>query len=309
MIKPAHLLFFVYFFLLVNGLWAQESELKIYYTSSFNGNLEGCDCKAVPKAGLIKAGHFLSQIDRSHSLLIDAGDFSNAKNDALLSAYMLKAFQILKYDILVPGDQDWMNSQILPDSEDKSLPFLLNNFQEKGWRPGIHSKEPFYFEKSKVKIGISAVLEQKVFWVDKDLLIKLKEEYTVLNAAQTARDMLKQMKKENCQIKILIYHGYNNAAKKLLEEVPGFDIMILAHEQMLIEGEKINNTFLVSPGDNGNRVGELSIKMKNTAIKNINNQFHYFTYQKSKDDPRLSKLNLEYKREKIQEIKKRRQSR
>ncbi|MCK5568093.1 MAG: hypothetical protein KAJ15_00140, partial [Spirochaetes bacterium] len=69
------------------------SSIKIMYTSSLNGNLDGCPCRTDPKAGLVKRAAFLRSItDRSDVILVDTGDILDSYPDEPLAEEIFKIY-------------------------------------------------------------------------------------------------------------------------------------------------------------------------------------------------------------------------
>ena len=68
---------------------AAENTFSILYTSSLNGNIDGCECKSGPKTGLVKRAHFLRSYDLQRSVLVDTGDIFDVLPDELLSDLIL----------------------------------------------------------------------------------------------------------------------------------------------------------------------------------------------------------------------------
>jgi 2',3'-cyclic-nucleotide 2'-phosphodiesterase (5'-nucleotidase family) len=97
------------------------------------------------------------------------------------------------------------------------------------------------------------------------------------------------------QVTVLLYHGPYQGAKELAEAVTGVDVLILAHEQRLIEPRKIGDTILASPGKNGNRLGILTVKVQPGGSVVYSNRFHLFSWKNDPDDPAVRRRIDEYK--------------
>ena len=67
--------------------------------------------------------------------------------------------------------------------------------------------------------------------------------------------MVFSLRKEKVDIKVLLYHGGYESAVKLAKSIEGIDVIVVGHEQKLIEAEKAGKTIIVSPGAEGNYLG------------------------------------------------------
>ena len=97
------------------------------------------------------------------------------------------------------------------------------------------------------------------------------------------------------ELTVLLYHGPYQSAKQLAESLPGVDVLILAHEQRLIEPRRIGDTILTSPGEDGNRLGILTVKILPEGRFEYSNNFRLFSWHDDPDDPVVRRRIDEYK--------------
>lgn len=72
-------------------------------------------------------------------------------------------------------------------------------------------------------------------------------------------------------------------------------MIVVGHEQKLIEAEKAGNTIIVSPGAAGNYLGTLELNILNNDIAGFKNTFRIFRYEADPDDPSVrERLNKYY---------------
>jgi len=96
--------------LLVPIASVQGETLRIYYSASLNGNIDGCNCDMAPTAGLVKRAAFLRSREAPEpSLLLDAGDIFDAFPDEELAHNILEVYRELGYDFIAVGDQELSN--------------------------------------------------------------------------------------------------------------------------------------------------------------------------------------------------------
>ncbi len=265
----------------------QEKKLNVYYTSSLNGNLDGCDCKGAPRAGLVKTAVYLKSIDHSYSVLLDAGDILDVQKDILLADYILNDFKNIGYDVIAVGDQEFSNGVDKLIEYRADYPFLSNNLSlVSTQKEFLFSKEPLVIEKNKLKIGILSIIEPEVFYFYSE---SVKNSISVNPVIPASIEYLKKLKDKKVDIIILIYHGTYLKAEEIAGKLNGIDVILIGHEQRLIDAERINNTILVSPGQEGNRVGKLELTLKEGKLIKYKNSFKYFEYIAEPDDLEIRK--------------------
>ena len=105
------LISFLFFpILFIYPIAKKEEIIKILYTTSLNGNLDGCECKVASRAGLVKRASYLRSLtDRGNIILVDVGDILSARPDELLANEILETYREIGYDVIGVGDQEFSN--------------------------------------------------------------------------------------------------------------------------------------------------------------------------------------------------------
>ena len=280
-----------------------EQELTLYYTASLNGNLEGCDCKGAPKAGLVKRAAFLKDLpSESSSILVDGGDIFEVHADELLADYILEVYDKYGYDAVGIGDQEFSNGPEYLLEKAESFPFVCHNLRvmdERGkWRNV--SEGPTVIRKGRAAVGIISVIDPEVFtFYGPDTTDRLE----ITPPATTAERQAGFLAEQDVSLVLLLYHGYWDHAVETVEAVTGIDVAVVAHEQLLKEPVERNGTVMVSPGEQGNRVGILQLRVEKGRIKEYINRFEYFSYTRDPDDPYVREVINEYYKELTERIK------
>jgi len=273
------------FFQGVGDAEAQQrtERITVYYTSSLNGNLDGCDCHGRPISGLVKTGYFLAGRDHDRSILLDAGDFLDVDPDELLSDYILQSFRDLEYTALAVGDQEFAGGLEYFLRSSDEYPLLSHNLSV---RENRHfeavSPLPMRVSRAGISIGIFSVIDPSVFALHPRNLVK---NLSITSPAVAAGELADELGSSGTDLIIGILHGTVEAAKRLAAEVPEIDVLLVGHEQRLVDAEIVGNTIIISPGDNGNRVGILELDVKRGDIHDYKNSFRTFTYIYSPDYP------------------------
>jgi 2',3'-cyclic-nucleotide 2'-phosphodiesterase (5'-nucleotidase family) len=279
----------------VAGLSA-EPDISIYYTSSLNGNLIGCECKGVPKAGLSTTAAYLRNLDPETSIILDLGDFSDARVDELLSDKLLGLFKGIGYTVSALGDQELGSGVDYFKSASRKLDFISNNIKIDG---DYLSDGPLLIEKNGIKVGIAAVIESSVFFFYPD---EVKSRIEVFNPAIAAADALAELKSKRSSYNILLFHGHSEEARAVFNQQEGWDAVLFAHDQMLID-ETDGKRIFASPGEEGNRVGRIDLSFRFKKLKEAENTIRYFKYEVDPEDPAVLQAFEDYKKELIANLK------
>jgi 2',3'-cyclic-nucleotide 2'-phosphodiesterase (5'-nucleotidase family) len=259
--------------------------LTILYTSSLNGNLDGCTCKSQPRAGLVKRAAYLRSLAPSTSrLLVDAGDIFDPLGDDLIAGSILQTYGELKYDAIGVGDQEFSSGFSAFLKYAKSSPFLSNNLMVCP-DPSlcfIVSPSARILSKGRYKVGMFALIDPGVFMLYPD---EIRDKLEITPPNEAAETILQMLKEEKVDLTILLYHGSVEHAEEIARQVPGIDFIIVGHEQRLVDAEVVSGTLIVSPGEEGNRLGTLTVGFSEGKVRMLSNTFHVFRYIEDPDDP------------------------
>ena len=155
--------------------------LTVLYSASLNGNLDGCDCKSTPRAGLAaRAAWLRSYPQREPVLLVDAGDLLDVVPDPELAREILESYAELGYDAVAVGDQ-----------------------------------APLVFSKGDEKVGLLALLDPQVFTLyPEELRGSMKLEEPGLAAAP----LVSAMRAQPLDWVVVLYHGPLEEAERLARQ-------------------------------------------------------------------------------------------
>ncbi len=273
-----------------------DPDLSIYYTASLNGNLIGCQCRGVPKAGLSTTAAYLRSLDPSRSILLDLGDFSDARVDELLSGKLLELYSDLGYSASALGDQELGSGLDYFKKSAEDFNFLCNNIKIEG---RSLSNGPMIIEKQRIKIGIAAVIDPAVFFFYPD---DVKSRIEISDPAEAASEALAELKAAGSSYNILLFHGHAEEARAVFDTETGWDAVLFAHDQMLFD-EKTDNRIFASPGEEGNRVGRLDLFFRFRKLSKAENSMRYFKYEADPEDPEVLQVFEDYKKELIENLK------
>ena len=115
-----------------------------------------------------------------------------------------------------------------------------------------------------------------------------------------ARRQLARLSAEPATLRVLLFHGPWEAAERLAAAVTGFDVVVVGHDRGLHEPRRIRGAMLVSPGEEGNRVGMLELTIAQTVagrprVARSANSFRLFSYESDPDDPLVRQRIEDYR--------------
>ncbi len=250
------------------GREIRETELAVIYTSDLHGMIRSCGCAAEDMGGLGRMATYIekARAGEEHVLALSCGDdfsmelsFSRQEADLIMDCYRL-----MRLDALTPGELEFIFGldYLVNTTEAASLTVLASNliYTDTGERVF----DPPYMVKeldTGLRIGITGVLDDTIEfpgYIDSSA-------FRLEPAALSARRALSSMEKVADFIVLLSHMGIDGT-KRLLKEVPGFDIAIIGHKKPKIgKVEKVGETLLLAAGSKGQFVGKLEMVFSSKA--------------------------------------------
>ena len=261
---------FIVILLSLNFLFASETELIVLYSSNTNGLLENCLCPDHAYGALEKRATVIDSLRKRHKnvLLLDAGDLLDIRKNTLLHSYIVRAYEIMKYDAFTCGDQDFVEGTDFFNNlgHNPKLPLVSSNILQGTDILGLK-----YIIKTfgQLRVGIIGTINPglyKYLNAEVQKIFNFKEQVPALQA------VLEEIK-TRCDFIILISHsGYENDLK-LAEQFPQIGLIIGGHSQTLLnEVERRGSTYSVQAGENGYRLGILSLQFEEKKPVNLKNK-------------------------------------
>ncbi|MEK6647125.1 MAG: redoxin domain-containing protein [Candidatus Firestonebacteria bacterium] len=283
-----------------------KNEITLLYTNSTNGHLESCECPENPFGGLLRRATFLKEFRKENTsyILVDSGDFFSAREDELKAKYVSKAFNLLKYDVMVPGDQELIlgTDFIVKEAQTNNLPLVAANFEVctlTNCRP--LGKSYIIKEIGKYKVAVIGIVSPKAFTFFPKAI---KENLKFSDPKERISEILQEIKGK-VNLTILVTHAGYDEDRKLAENIDGIDVIVGGHSQTLLkQPEKIKNVLLVQAGQNGQYIGKLIFTLDNLG-KVISTSNELVALVKNiPDDAEIKTLITEYKKAVEEENKK-----
>jgi 2',3'-cyclic-nucleotide 2'-phosphodiesterase (5'-nucleotidase family) len=274
-----------------SSLSAAKVDLQVFYTASLKGNLTGCNCRRVQRAGLGKRVYFLRHMGKPNNLLlVDAGDIlENSAGDKARADYVFQVYEGLKYDAIGLGDNELLTGAQRILGYQAKFPLMANNLLLlRGLDSGAglvpFSKEPLILKKGKYRVGVMALLEPQ-FVSAAPFSETMGEKFQISPCEETATKMVAFLKAKKVNFTVLLYHGEYDNAVRVANIVKGIDLIVVGHGEKLIDLQMVGRTAIVSPGEEGNRLGMLEISLGGKGATFVKNSFREFSFWDDPDDP------------------------
>jgi len=223
-----------------------------------------------PVGGMEAVSHYLNDLRKREEnvLLIDTGDVmtgtlaSKIEYNSVKGGVMMEFMNHLGYDVWCMGnhafDQGQENAKALLSLA--TFPTVLCNLVYKDTEQLFAPKPYAIFKIGKLKVGIVGVMEER-FMIEVDK--KCIEGLEVLPAIPTLKSYIPELDKQTDLI-IVLAHAKFNTGELIAREVPGIDLILLAHENG--QFKEINGILLKSTLGHQRTLGTLLLKIKDDGI-------------------------------------------
>jgi 2',3'-cyclic-nucleotide 2'-phosphodiesterase/3'-nucleotidase len=278
---------------------APASALTVLYSASLNGNLDGCDCRGTPRAGLAARAAWLKSFpQRGEALLVDAGDILDTDPDPELAREILEAYAELGYDAVAVGDQEFSNGAPALASWRGRFPLHAHNLALcQADRCIFFDPDPLLLSKGGEQVGLIALLDPLVFALYPE---ELKESFKLEPPARTAALLASSLRAQGADWVVVLYHGPLEGAEQLARQARGIDLIVAGHEQRLQPPRQVNGALVVSPGEEGNRLGLLVLQKDARGRTRSTHEFRLFRFDRDPRDPQIL-ARLERYRKKLRD--------
>jgi len=279
---------------------AAANEILIVYTNNTNGVLENCGCPERAYGALEKRAALIDSLRRTSRdlLLLDSGDILDIRPDRLLHGYILKAYELMKYDAWTPGDQDFVEGIGFFKNRMLTLPMMMvsANLRIDEKRAGAPWTEKMA---GGIRFGITGLISRKTIrFLPDSLQSRLEPE----DISTSLEPVLAELDAGSDFI-IVLSHGGIDHDRELAAHFPQIGLIIGGHSQTMIgDPEKAGNTLIVQAGEGGNRTGILHLGFENGKLVSYHNTL-YLLQKNDRDDPGVLELIRAYHKERLDKMK------
>jgi 5'-nucleotidase len=279
---------------------AKQETVVVIYSHNTNGLLENCNCPERAYGALEKRAAVIDSIRKIYKniLLVDTGDILDIRDNPLLHDYIIQAYDHMKYDYWVPGDQDFVEGTdfFLQRMRNMSGQMLVSNLKYKGKSIG----ESYAIrEFGKIKIGLTGTTRDDLI---KYLNPAEKEVFSFEDQMSILKKIVDDLFKKTDFVILLSHSGYDRD-RQIAEEIPKLGLIIGGHSQTLLTNpERIGPTQITQIGESGYRLGILALNFEQKTLKSIDNSIILLKQQMA-DDPGIMKLINEYHDNRLKKLK------
>jgi len=220
----------------------------------------GCSCSKIPASGLARRAFMMDQLRKSHpgAFWVDLGDnvFDITSNEQW--TYLVQFFQLMKYDALIFGDQEF---SFAPETfsnriKQSNLPWLATGIdspylKELPLRPFITRSKNGRSDQLVAWIGYSHEAAYQFFPG------KFKSGLRFESLDQLG-SRIQALKQKGYLVVMLSHSGYQ-VDRKIASGKSAPDLILTGHDQTLMDTwpQKIGKTYLVGTGKDGYYIGHL----------------------------------------------------
>jgi len=194
-----------------------QNSFSILYVANINGTLENCRCGKEPLGGVDRLKSIIDQCRKTRPdlLVISGGDYFNPYSFLHLNRTMLRVLDLLKFDLFVPGDQEFSEGDLFTIQIHASLgnAWFLSNDQttQNDGKTGWAHKYP---------ITIYSYLSPACFtFIAKPANLVLDPEVEKFSDHGPGT------------FDVVVYHGFLEDAITVARNYRGIELILLGHDQ------------------------------------------------------------------------------
>ncbi len=252
-------------------------DLRLVYSSNFNGEIKPCGCSAEGNlGGILRRASKLSTLKKSlsNTVFVSAGDILDkiSEQNRIKADYMLEGHTYLDLDAILPGERDL--AYPVKTLKKHQLPWVLTN-KIKTLPFADHIERRLSSGKT---VFIYGVVEPNL---DKNIQRYLQPSDKIL------KRVLKRTKASDNDFVVLLVHGSESFANKFTKW-PLIDIIVRGH----LDGIVKKNNRILSAGYRGQRIGIADFNLQ-TKVQLLSNKVIPLT-QAIPDHPKLTDLYTRY---------------
>jgi 2',3'-cyclic-nucleotide 2'-phosphodiesterase (5'-nucleotidase family) len=241
--------------------------LPVLSTSDAAGKVLPCGC-SVPKGGLARLASVIdsTKIKYGDALVVDAGDLApellGPRDDARL-AYQIGELGRIGYDALGVGERElaFGGERLKTLAAAAKLPLLSANLVDR--KTGKPAFAPsVVVRKGGMRIGVFAVLGRGI-----ELPAAARERYTVEDPVLASLRTIAALRPQ-CDVIVALAHLGNLEGQQLAADVPGMDVVILAHHAGTVtNGALSQGTITIASGEQIENVGLTRLTLDGRKVR------------------------------------------
>jgi len=231
---------------------------EILFISNLNGNIEYCNCPSKNTGGLNHLATIVYNYRKKNPavIFIDGGDFFNPYPFAELNSSVAEIYNQLHPDILVPGDQEFLNADYSePFKNLDELTLLASNWSmgSQKW-PAVISRQSAAGD----RISFLSYLHPDAFeFIEKPAGLKFDQQFFLSE--------YKSLHNGNKNINIAVFHGPEERLTEFTGQFKKFDIILLAHNQSY-RSDLNSHPVIIGGGSDGDSIIHIQVYRNDRRI-------------------------------------------
>lgn len=269
-------------------------EITILYTGESHAMLYPCNCPKEPDGGVSRRLALIKQLRKKNpdTLLLDSGGFfaggildeytQNAQLDMQRTEVNLKAMELMKYDAVALGDDEFnFGKDFLQEkAAGAGLPVVSCNIAAKDGSKALEGFKPYVIkEAGAVKVGIIGVTALSA--------MKKTQDFSFIDPKAAVSNAVGELKGKGVDLIVLLSRLSDGENMNLVNAVSGIDILITGYvaRQKPDSPVKIGSTLVLNPSWQARKLGKLSLTISSDK-KITGHKFEELRLSdKIKDDP------------------------
>ena len=232
-----------------------KNTLPVLSTSDAVGKLTPCGCHT-PKGGFARIASVVdsTRLKYGDALLVDAGDFAPDATNPIEEAridFQFHTMELIGYDAIGIGERElnFGYAKLLALAAASKVPVVSSNLIVK--KTGKPAFAPYTIvKKGNLKVGVFAVLGPKI-----DLPANAGADLVVTNPVESAKETVAALRSQ-CDVVVALAHVGRVEGEDLAAQVPGIDVVILAHHPGFVaQGRRVNTAITVASGEQIQNMG------------------------------------------------------
>jgi 2',3'-cyclic-nucleotide 2'-phosphodiesterase (5'-nucleotidase family) len=209
-----------------------------------------------------------TRIKYGDAVVVDAGDWApdaNRPAEEPKLAFLLEMSNLMGYDALGVGERELaFGVETFKALAAKSkTPVLSSNLIDKKTGKPVFRTSTIV-KKGGVRVAIFALLGPKI-----ELPGNAGELVTVGDPIATAQDLVPKLRKQ-ADVVVCLAHLGRVEGEDLAAQVPGMDVVILAHHPGFVaQGRRVNSTVTVASGEQGQNVGLTLVTLDGKKVADL----------------------------------------
>jgi hypothetical protein len=183
------------------------------------------------------------------------------KKIELKASLYIKAYNLMRYDALTPGEIDLSLGveELKKASKPAKFPILLANLLDQRTKRPVFV--PYLIKKTGGgKIGLFGLVSDRFSLPGPP---GEKESFQIVDPIETARKFIAELKKNGCQIIIALAHMEDHEQKKLAQTFPAIHFILSGHfRQFSPQPITVNNIEIIRAGTRGEYLGQMDFFIK-----------------------------------------------